>query len=53
MKEKEEVIEDTYVKNVEAASDLSGIALMEVFGREDFNPVTKDNSVNIQQTTAN
>ena len=42
---KKEVSEDTYAKNAEAAGDLSGIALMEVFGREDFNPVTKDNAV--------
>jgi len=42
---KKEVTEDTYAKNAEAASDLSGIALMEVFGREDFNPITKNNAV--------
>ena len=45
MERKKEVTEDTFLKNEEAAGNLSGIALMELFGREDFNPVTRENAV--------
>lgn len=39
-----EVIKDTYEKNKEWADKMSGPAVMEVFGEEDFSPVNKEST---------